>query len=286
MVALDRPRLRLNPNQGRRLRAGTPWVYSNEIAMQPEYRQFPPGGLVAIEGDDGTRFGTFMFNPHSLIAARRLDRDPAAMIDADWLRGRLREAIALRERVCDTPFHRLVHAEGDRLPGLIVDRYDDVAVVQANSAGMDLLTPLLVEAMTALLPLRAVVARSDSPARRQEGLAENVTVFTAQHAKPTEAADLARRAFDTAAIAARYQDFLEKWGGRAPQASLPDDLARQLVLHGDWLDLVRQDPHLPAELLAEDWPAIEAEQLFQALATRYREIAAPLAAAAVESIDL
>jgi len=117
-------------------------------------------------------------------------------------------------------------------------------------------------------------------------LTENVTVFTAQHAKPTEAADLATRAFDTAAIAARYQDFLEKWGGRAPQASLPDDLARQLVLHGDWLDLVRQDPHLPAELLAEDWPAIEAEQLFQALATRYREIAAPLAAAAVESIAL
>jgi len=183
MVALDRPTLRLNPNQGRRLRAGTPWVYSNEIAMQPEYRQFPPGGLVAIEGDDGTRFGTFMFNPHSLIAARRLDRDPAAMIDADWLRGRLREAIALRERVCDTPFHRLVHAEGDRLPGLIVDRYDDVAVVQANSAGMDLLTPLLVEAITALLPLRAVVARNDSPARRQEGLAENVALLVGEDAR-------------------------------------------------------------------------------------------------------
>ncbi len=145
--------------------------------MKPEYRQMPPGGLVRLEGDDGTRFGTFMFNPHSLIAARLLDRDPAAVIDADWLRARLREAIALRERVCDTAFHRLVHAEADRLPGLVIDRYDDVAVLQANTAGMDRLTPLIVEALTELLPLRAVVARNDSAARRQEGLAESVALL-------------------------------------------------------------------------------------------------------------
>ena len=174
----DRPTLRLNPGQGRRLRAGAPWVFSNEIAMKPEYRQLPPGGLVRLEGDDGGRFGTFMFNPHSLIAARLLDRDPAAEIDADWLRGRLREAIALRERVCDTPFHRLVHAEADRLPGLVIDRYDDVAVLQANTAGMDRLTPQIVEALTSLLPLRAVVARNDSAARRQEGLPESVALVS------------------------------------------------------------------------------------------------------------
>jgi 23S rRNA (cytosine1962-C5)-methyltransferase len=155
------------------LRAGSPWVFSNEIAMKPEYRAMAPGGLVAIEGDDGVRFGTFMFNPHSLIAARLLDRDPAAAIDADWLRARLGEAIALRRRVCDTEFHRLVHAEADRLPGLVIDRYGNVAVVQANTAGADRLTPLLVEALTALLPLRAVVARNDSAARRYEGLPES-----------------------------------------------------------------------------------------------------------------
>jgi 23S rRNA (cytosine1962-C5)-methyltransferase len=151
----DRPTLRLKPGQGRRLRAGAPWVFSNEIAMQPEYRQMPPGGLVRLEGDDGTRFGTFMFNPHSLIAARLLDRDPAADIDVDWLRQRLHEAIALRERVCDTAFHRLVHAEADRLPGLVIDRYDDVAVLQANTAGMD----RLVAALTVILqPARRAAA--------------------------------------------------------------------------------------------------------------------------------
>ena len=179
----DRPTLRLNPGQGRRLRAGAPWVFSNEIAMKPEYRQMPPGGLVRLEGDDGARFGTFMFNPHSLIAARLLDRDPAAVIDADWLRARLREAIALRERVCDTAFHRLVHAEADRLPGLVIDRYDDVAVLQANTAGMDRLTPLIVEALTGLLPLRAVVARNDSAARRQEGLPESVALLSGTDAQ-------------------------------------------------------------------------------------------------------
>jgi 23S rRNA (cytosine1962-C5)-methyltransferase len=180
---LDRPTLRLNPGQGRRLRAGSPWVFSNEIAMKPEYRQMAPGGLVRIEGDEGTRFGTFMFNPHSLIAARLLDRDPAAPIDVDWLCTRLREAIALRERVCDTAFHRLVHAEADRLPGLVIDRYDDVAVLQANTAGMDRLTPLIVEALTGLLPLRAVVARNDSTVRRQEGLGEDVALLFGDDAR-------------------------------------------------------------------------------------------------------
>src|SRR5215469_11061743 len=145
--------------------------------MQPEYRQMAPGGLVRIEGDDGARFGTFMFNPRSLIAARLLDRDPAAEIERNWLSMRLSEAIALRERVCDTAYYRLVHAEADRLPGLVIDRYDDVAVLQANTAGMERLTPQIVEALTRLLPLRAVVARNDSPSRRQEGLEANVALL-------------------------------------------------------------------------------------------------------------
>jgi 23S rRNA (cytosine1962-C5)-methyltransferase len=151
--------------------------------MKPEYRQMPPGGLVRLEGDDGARLGTFMFNPHSLIAARLLDRDPAAEIDGAWLRGRLREAVTLRERVCDTQFHRLVHAEADRLPGLVIDRYDDMVVIQANTAGMDRLMPLIVEALVELLPLRAVVARNDSAARRQEGLSEEVTLLFGEDAR-------------------------------------------------------------------------------------------------------
>ena len=181
-ISLSRLTLRLNPGQGRRLRAGSPWAFSNEIAMRPEYRQIPPGEVVRLDGDDGARFGAFMFNPHSLIAARLLDRDPAAQIDAAWLQARLADAMALRARMCDTPYHRLVHAEADRLPGLIIDRFDDIAVLQANSAGMDRLTPQIVEVLSSLVPLRAVVARNDTVARRQEGLAETVTLLVGSEA--------------------------------------------------------------------------------------------------------
>jgi phenylacetic acid degradation operon negative regulatory protein len=118
------------------------------------------------------------------------------------------------------------------------------------------------------------------------GLAENVTVLTAQHAKPTESADLMHKAFDTDAIAARYNDFLTRWGTKKPLPSAPDDLARQLILHTDWLNLVRQDPHLPAEHLPRDWPAIRAEQTFHELAGRYQAPAAEIAAAVVEEISV
>ena len=170
----DRPTLHLAPGQGRRFRAGSPWVFSNEIAMKPEYRRMEKGGLVRLEASDGARLGTFMFNPHSLIAARLLDRNPNAEIDFAWVWRRLEIAIELRAKVCDSPFHRLVHAEADGLPGLIIDRYDDVAVLQANSAGMDRLTPLIVRALRELLPLRAIVARNDAAARKHEGLEEDI----------------------------------------------------------------------------------------------------------------
>ena len=173
----DHPLLRLNPRQDRRLRAGHPWVYSNEIAMQPEHRRWTPGAPVRIEGAEGWRYGTFMFNPHSLIAARFLDRDPAAEIDEDWVRARLDTAAALRAKVAPPAHHRLVHAEADGLPGLVVDRFGDVAVVQANTAGMDRLLPQITKALLDLLPLRALVARNDTVARRHEGLPEEVRLL-------------------------------------------------------------------------------------------------------------
>lgn len=173
----DHPLLRLNPRQDRRLRAGHPWAYSNEIAMQPEHRRWMPGAPVRIENAEGWRYGTFMFNPHSLIAARLLDRDPAAEIGGAWLGARLAAAAALRAKVAPPAHHRLVHAEADGLPGLVVDRFGDVAVVQANTAGMDRLLPEITRALLDLLPLRALVARNDTAARRHEGLPDEVRLL-------------------------------------------------------------------------------------------------------------
>ncbi len=171
------PLIRLNPGQERRLKFGHPWAYSNEIHMLPEFRQMPAGLPVRLEGDDGWRLGTFTFNPHSLIAARLLDRDSAAEIDEEWVRRRIAAAAALRARTEDGTFHRLVHAEADGLPGLVVDRYGELAVVQANSAWADRMLPAIVAALTAELPLRAVVARNDSPVREQEGLPLEVALL-------------------------------------------------------------------------------------------------------------
>ena len=150
----DRPVVKLLAGQGKRLKAGAPWVFSNEIARHPEHRRMPDGTLIQLEGQDGTPYGTFLFDPHALIAARLLDRDPLAEIGAAWMFRRLDAAAALRARVCQGNFHRLVNAEGDGLPGLIVDRYDDVFVVRAETRGMERLAPLVVSALQALLPLR------------------------------------------------------------------------------------------------------------------------------------
>lgn len=178
----ERPLLRLLPGADRRVKAGHPWAFSNEIAMSASARAYPPGGVVRLEGDDGVRHGTWHFNPHSLIGARQLDPDPAARIDARWLRQRLGAALRWRERLYASPFYRLVHAEADGLPGLIVDRFGDAVAVQANTAGMDLLLPAIAEALTALLAPSQIVARNDSATRTVEGLPEEVRLLAGEPA--------------------------------------------------------------------------------------------------------
>ncbi len=98
---------------------------------------------------------------------------------------------------------------------------------------------------------------------------DHVTVLTARAYTPTEAADLVAKAFDIEQIARRYRAFLARWDVPHPLPDAPDALVRQLLLHTDWLQLVRQDPHLPAEHLPDDWPAIRAEQVFHARAEEY-----------------
>ena len=173
-VNLALPELRLRPGAQKRVRAGHPWAYSNEIALDAAAKALPRGGLVRLVTDNGEPVGVATFNPHTLIAARVLDRDPGATIDADWFAARFAHALALRERLYPGGCYRLVHAEADRLPGLIVDRYGDVVAAQLNSAGMDALRGPIDSALRAVLGPRAVVLRDDSWARGLEGLKEAV----------------------------------------------------------------------------------------------------------------
>lgn len=117
-------------------------------------------------------------------------------------------------------------------------------------------------------------------------LGDSVTVLTARALAPTEAADLVRKAFDIEQIAGRYLAFLARWDTGRPLPAAPDDLARQLLLHTDWLQLVRQDPHLPAEHLPAGWPAIRAEQVFHTLAHEYEPRARKLADAVLDELAL
>ncbi len=107
---------------------------------------------------------------------RLLDRDAARPIDRRFLLRRLERALRLRERLFDQPYYRLVHAEADGLPGLVVDRYGAVLVVQSNAAGIARLEPLVLDALAALLRPQAIVLRNDSPARAQEGLPREALV--------------------------------------------------------------------------------------------------------------
>jgi 23S rRNA (cytosine1962-C5)-methyltransferase len=186
LEAADRPTISLLPGRHKRARAGHPWVYSNEIAMDNTAKKLRPGTLVRLAAASGEPLGVAMFNPHTLIAARILDRDSTAAIDATFLRERLARAHRLRERLYPGGFYRLVHAEADGLPGLIIDRYGDAAVVQANTAGMDRLLPELLAALDEEIAPRTVVLRNDSPARGLETLASEVKVAKGELAGPIE----------------------------------------------------------------------------------------------------
>ncbi len=166
----SRPAVALLPARHKRAEAGHPWIYANEVRMDEAARALEPGSLVTLRRADDSAFGVAMFNPHCLLAARLLDRDAGRPIGVRFLMRRLERALRLREQLFDKPYYRLVHADADRLPGLIVDRFGTVLVVQSNAAGMARLEPLVLDALAVLLKPQAIVLRNDSPARAQEGL--------------------------------------------------------------------------------------------------------------------
>ncbi|HYM74009.1 MAG TPA: class I SAM-dependent rRNA methyltransferase [Stellaceae bacterium] len=172
----SRPVVTLLPGGHRRAEGGHPWIYSNEVQMDAAAKALPPGSLVTLRRSDARPLGVATFNPHTLLAARLLDRDAARPIGRRFLWRRLERALRLRERLFSAPYYRLAHAEADGLPGLVVDRFGPVLAVQINTAGMELMQPVVIEVLTDLLSPSAIVLRNDTPARSLEGLEQEVRV--------------------------------------------------------------------------------------------------------------
>ena len=160
----------MRPGTDKRVAGGHPWAYSNEIEMNEAAKALPAGELVTLLRGDGRTLGAAMFNPHSLIAARVLSRDPTAEINQRFFEKRLQRALKLRERLVSVPYYRLIHAEADGLPGVVVDRFGDTVVVEVNSAGMDRLSEALAAAVDAVLKPTTILIRGEGNARTMEGL--------------------------------------------------------------------------------------------------------------------
>jgi 23S rRNA (cytosine1962-C5)-methyltransferase len=155
-------RLPLQKDLARHLRAGHPWVFRRAIQAAP--RGLPAGAIVdVVEGDRFVARG--YLDPHSAITVRVLTRDPGEAVDGAFWRRRVARALALRrELVRGTTGYRLVHGEGDGLPGVVADRYADFAVLKLYSAGLTPHRPAIVEALRAEAEgLTGVYGRDEIP---------------------------------------------------------------------------------------------------------------------------
>ncbi|WP_103334152.1 RSP_2647 family RNA methyltransferase [Pseudotabrizicola formosa] len=171
------PVVRLKPKaEARAIRHGFPWVYADELVTDRRTQGLAPGTLAVLEDGERRPLGLVTVNPKSKIICRMLDRDPAAVIDQAWFELRIARALDLRARLFDAPYYRLVHAEADGLPGVVIDRFGDVAVVQPNAAWAEAHLDVLVAALMAVTGVASVVKNGTGRSRSLEGLAEEVVV--------------------------------------------------------------------------------------------------------------
>ncbi len=164
------PTASLKPHREESLLNGHLWIFSGALQQPPHWIE--PGGLVDVKSATGQFVARGYYNPHTDIAIRILTHDPAEAIDEAFLRRCIRSAVELRQ-IFDpdqTNMYRLIHAEGDGLPGLVVDRFADILVAQIHTAGMERLRPLLLDALIEETGVRGLLLRNDSQSRRREGL--------------------------------------------------------------------------------------------------------------------
>ena len=174
----DLPVIRLRPkSKPQAIRHGFPWVFADEAVLDRRTKALPAGGFAVLEDAERRPLALVTVNPASKIIGRVMDLDIDAQIDGAWLRAKLSRALEMRERLYDQPFYRLVHAEADGLPGLIVDRFGDAAVIQPNAAWSDTMAQDIADALSEVAGIKTVIANGQGRARGLEGLSERMDVL-------------------------------------------------------------------------------------------------------------
>ncbi|MGN0133953.1 MAG: class I SAM-dependent rRNA methyltransferase [Anaerotignum sp.] len=163
----------LKKGEGRMLKAGGLWIFDNEIASVTE--DAVNGELIRVEDFDGYPMGTGFYNNNSKITIRMMSRQKDTVIDEDFLRARVEAAWNYRKRTVDTSSCRVIFGEADFLPGLVVDKFSDVLVVQSLAMGIDCMKETIIRLLVETLEkdgisIRGVYERSDAKVRKQEGM--------------------------------------------------------------------------------------------------------------------
>lgn len=168
---MNHPKLSVKKGREYQILRGHPWLFSGGISQAPN--KVAPGSLVDLVDNNGKFLARGYFNPATDIAVRVLTRDPSEQIDREFLARRVRSAVELRKQAIDmqkTDAFRLIHAEGDFLPGFVVDHFAGVLVVQSSTAGSDKLLDDLIDVLSEVLSPKAIVVRNDAGGRKREGL--------------------------------------------------------------------------------------------------------------------
>lgn len=174
---MNLPVLRLKAHEEKRLREGHVWVYSNEVDTQHSpLKQFAAGDQVLLEDSKGKPLGLALVNPNALICARLFNRDVRYPLSTSLFVHRLQIALSLREAWYSEPYYRLVYGDSDGLPGVVIDRFGDVFVVQISHAGMEREIDALVEAIVKVFKPQGVLLKNDGKMRAVEGLESYVRV--------------------------------------------------------------------------------------------------------------
>ena len=172
------PVLRLKPKaNARAIRHGAPWVYDNELVLDRRSKNLEPGTIAVLEDAERSPMGLVAANPLSRITARMIERDVNASIDQAWFAAKITRALELRARLFDQPYYRLIHAEADGLPGLVVDRFGDTLVVQPNAAWLELLLEPLSAALAEVTGCVNILKNAAGRTRSLEGLDDVNTVL-------------------------------------------------------------------------------------------------------------